>query len=86
MRRPSRLLAAPAPPGLALALALALAACGGGVKQGNTPDGGADEGGVLGALEDAGQYDPGAGQTSFSAQQVQAALATCDDPHGPAVA
>jgi hypothetical protein len=70
------------------ALLVALAACGGGKLAASGDGGGAsDEGGVvLAQLEDAGQYDPGAGASAFTAGQVQAALAACTQPHGPPVA
>jgi hypothetical protein len=66
---------------------LALAACGGSDLVDDNDGGASGEGGaVLAQLEDAGLYDPGAGASAFSAGAVQAALATCTEPHGPPVA
>ncbi|HEX8791047.1 MAG TPA: hypothetical protein VF765_08835 [Polyangiaceae bacterium] len=65
---------------------LALAACGGHATTGASPDANANPPSPLvGVLKDAGQYDPGGDAGAFTASQVQAALAHCDDPHGPAV-
>jgi len=68
-------------------LLLALAGCGGSTTTGSSPpDAGADdESPLVSALQDSGQYDPGADAGAFSASQVQAALAECDAPHGPPV-
>jgi len=65
---------------------LAFVACGGHAATGATSDAGVDvTSPLVGALKDAGQYDPGGDAGAFSASQVQAALAHCNDPHGPPV-
>jgi hypothetical protein len=75
--------------GLISVLALAAMACGGKVNVGDLPDsggGGGDdgEGGGGGGGSGSGGGLGGQGST-FTAAQVQAALASCSSPHGPAV-
>ena len=68
------------------AVAWIVGGCGGRVPGPALAGGDAGGGGsVLAGLQASGQYDPGANASAFSAAQVQAALANCDSPHGPAV-
>ncbi len=66
--------------------ALALVACGGHAAVTSTSDGGSslDAAHPIITIE-GGDYDPGGDAGVFSAPQVQAALAQCNLPHGPAV-
>jgi hypothetical protein len=63
---------------------LVFVACGGHASTGASSDASVQSP-LVGALKEAGQYDPGGDAGAFSASQVQAALAHCNNPHGPPV-